>query len=1023
MEDFFNGEKDQNSQNIISIDLSHFNSSLVTNTKNMFNKCSSLEYLDMSNFDFSNINGSDGISNMISGSEAINYINLNNVKNYDIYKNEILDNSNLNTKDNLTVCQSELIIDNKNATYVCPFPKYNSTNYIIIYYGDNVTYENGFIFNNNESNNYRNDVDFIIYEKNTYFNSIYLEIKPNSKVEINLKPSTKSLAHFFDSNYDLNMKNVISIDFTHFNASLITDMNSLFKDCNSLETIIVSNLNTSLVTNMSEMFYGCSNLIEVDLSTFDISSVIDMHNMFNGCTNLELIDLYNITMDKIITAHDMFKNLENLKYIDLIDANNTFNNITETQLNRKDGLMVCQKENLINNENAQYQCCYYNTSAHKCDSGHYIIFISGKNITYKSGFVISTGEKGIRDNTLFTVINRKKIDNEEKLDILPNTKVEIHFPSDITTLESLFDSNYDKNVEYIEKIDFSPFNSSTVKIMSHLFDGCSSLNSIYLTKFDTSAATDMSYMFSRCNSLKYINLSNFSTKLVTNMSNMFSGAILIASFNLSHFNTESTTDMSYMFSGCNSAELIDVSNFATKSVINMSNMFSGCALISSLNLSSFDTSNTIDMSGMFYGCDNLEYLDISNFNVEKCNSYDNMFSNYNNLKYIDIKNIKSDKMFKDSFKNTELFYVCQSMIIIRNSHAYNCCEYNIEAHKCDYIINTEISTTQLESSEMKQITTQLEKIESSAVISSIVQTTVPKIPSTVPKVIETTIPTTVTTKTPTTNRPIIPTTLTTKVPTTIPNIETTTQKQVFSTLIEKTDMPNIETASVVLLGFSHFKMETSFFSFFMYLVRIKNMIYSKTFGFPLTITSNTNMRMLKEIKGNCTLNNIYNDNNYEFLCGTNEDTSNIKSIGVGPGFKNLENIEIVGISPLAKMFMNNIQLVGDKFDMLSNCNIFVLDNSTCIKYGKNLFNISGEIDGTQPVIKNDNLSLMINLQSEDETQTEVDCIINNTLENNYELNCKSKQALDMDLQSALTFMDSNNILLINMFLNLLSIQK
>ena len=40
------------------------------------------------------------------------------------------------------------------------------------------------------------------------------------------------------------------------------------------------------------------------------------------------------------------------------------------------------------------------------------------------------------------------------------------------------------------------------------------------------------------------------------------------------------------------------------------------------------------------------------------------------------------------------------MIIIRNSHAYNCCEYNIEANKCDYIINTEISTTQLENSEM-----------------------------------------------------------------------------------------------------------------------------------------------------------------------------------------------------------------------------------------------------------------------------------------------------------------------------------
>lgn len=31
----------------------------------------------------------------------------------------------------------------------------------------------------------------------------------------------------------------------------------------------------------------------------------------------------------------------------------------------------------------------------------------------------------------------------------------------------------------------------------------------------------------------------------------------------------------------------------------------------------------------------------------------------------------------------------------------------------------------------------------------------------------------------------------------------------------------------------------------------------------------------------------------------------------------------------------------------------------------------------------------------------------------YELNCKSAQALDMDLQSALSFMDSNNLLLIN----------
>ena len=96
----------------------------------------------------------------------------------------------------------------------------------------------------------------------------------------------------------------------------------------------------------------------------------------------------------------------------------------------------------------------------------------------------------------------------------------------------------------------------------------------------------------------------------------------------------------------------------------MSRMFSGCNSITSLNLSSFNTLNTLDMSEMFYGCDNLEILDTSNFDTTNCNSYNNMFSNYDNLKYIDIKNLKNDSILKDSFTNTELFYVCQSTNLI-----------------------------------------------------------------------------------------------------------------------------------------------------------------------------------------------------------------------------------------------------------------------------------------------------------------------------------------------------------------------
>ena len=124
----------------------------------------------------------------------------------------------------------------------------------------------------------------------------------------------------------------------------------------------------------------------------------------------------------------MFKNLDNMKYIDLFDVENSYNNITETELNRKDDLIICQNEQIIENANAQYKCCYYNTINDNCESDNYIILTYRENVTYDSGFVIKN-EDGteFRNNILFAVINRKKINNNEELNIKPNTKIEIHF--------------------------------------------------------------------------------------------------------------------------------------------------------------------------------------------------------------------------------------------------------------------------------------------------------------------------------------------------------------------------------------------------------------------------------------------------------------------------------------------------------------------------------------------------------------------------------------------------------------------
>lgn len=163
--------------------------------------------------------------------------------------------------------------------------------------------------------------------------------------------------------------------------------------------------------------------------------------MFYGCTQLQLIDLYSIKMNKIITAQNMFKNLDNLKYINLIHVKDSYLNITESILNRKDNLTICQNDNIIRNENATYQCCYYNTEYQECESTHYMILFYGNDTIYESGFASGTNNNTIselRNNIAFLAINRKKVDIYNPLYILPHTKVEIYYLSNVSTLENYF---------------------------------------------------------------------------------------------------------------------------------------------------------------------------------------------------------------------------------------------------------------------------------------------------------------------------------------------------------------------------------------------------------------------------------------------------------------------------------------------------------------------------------------------------------------------------------------------------------
>ena len=324
-------------------------------------------------------------------------------------------------------------------------------------------------------------------------------------------------------------------------------------------------------------------------------------------------------------------------------------------------------------------------------------------------------------------------------------------------------------------------------------------------------------------------------------------------------------------------------------------------------------------------------------------------------------------------------------------------------------------------------------------------TTIPSIPTNIPSTIPNLTHTSITTNIPTNAQRNIPTIITTNIstnipyitttniPTTIPNLThntftTNNIPRIIPTTIENTELmipsttvvanlTSNESVRAIFLGLSHFKKNPSYYSFHIYFTPIINVIYSQIINFKGIIDYYTNMRVLKETEGNCTLQNVTNLK-YRYYCIDYEDTENIKSIKILPDFAFVnQDIDIIGVSPIAKPLIDNLLLYDErydeKYDQLYNSTIYLMDNSTHQTNGKLSFNITGIINGTQPKIEKKDISLMVSLQSGQKTEVNLDCVINNIHLENYQLNCKSNKPLIIDLKGAISFIDNDGLLVLN----------
>ncbi len=264
----------------------------------------------------------------------------------------------------------------------------------------------------------------------------------------------------------------------NLNTSKVTDMNSIFFDCHSLENLDLSNFDTSNVTDMSEMFKGGESLDRLDLSSFDTSNVTDMSCMFSWC-GLASLNISSFNTSKVTDMSGMFHGCVSLDSLDLSSFDTS--NVT------------CMSE---------------------------MFHICGLTSLDLSSFNTS---KVTDMSCMFSACEG-----------LTNLDLSHFDTSNVTDMRGMF---YD--CRSLKNLDISSFDTSIVTNIFSMFEDCDVLDSLDLSNFDTSNVWDMKKMFEGCKNLKTIYVgTGWNTNKVEESEEMFKDCISLVGGKGTKYNSE-----------------------------------------------------------------------------------------------------------------------------------------------------------------------------------------------------------------------------------------------------------------------------------------------------------------------------------------------------------------------------------------------------------------------------------------------------------------------------------------------------
>ena len=328
---FFSKSDEQKIKNILEIDLSHFDTSEVTDMHNMFYGMSNLTTLNVSHFDTSKV---ADMSLMFHGMRDLSALNL----------------SSFNTSQVTDMHNMFYGMSNLTTLNVSHFDTSKVTNMGLMFYGmSSLTSLDLSNFDTSKVTNMGN-----MFSSMTNLTSLNLSSFNTSKVTDMgfMFYGIPNLTSLDLSNFDTSkttkmnfmfygMRKLTALNLSSFNTSQVTDMSGMFSSMPSLTSLNLSHFDTSKVTDMHFMFRDTSNLTSLDLSNFDTSKVTDMNNMFRNMSSITSLDLSHFDTSKVTDMENMFSDMSNLTSLDL----SNFDTSQVTDMNGLFGLRDVDKLN------------------------------------------------------------------------------------------------------------------------------------------------------------------------------------------------------------------------------------------------------------------------------------------------------------------------------------------------------------------------------------------------------------------------------------------------------------------------------------------------------------------------------------------------------------------------------------------------------------------------------------------------------------------------------------------------------